>query len=111
MTDSDLPRILSQTQAQSVGAQVFSMSWPESVQRPSATPAHLGGGHPPPGSTSQYTRRRHEGVVPPPGAIDGQPGQPGVPAQGLSYVPMPPGPTVVQLPLFDSLMAILRVRI
>ncbi|KAF8556599.1 hypothetical protein OG21DRAFT_1482945 [Imleria badia] len=85
---------------------------PESLyddqRRPPTAPAHLGGGDPPPGSTSWYSRRRPEGVVPPPGAIDGQPRQPGAPAQGPGYVPMPPGPTVVQVPLFDTLMAILR---
>ncbi|KAF8555434.1 hypothetical protein OG21DRAFT_904057 [Imleria badia] len=79
------------------------------TQRPPAAPAHLGGGDPPPGSTSLYTQHRPEGVVLPPGSIDSQPGQRGAPSQCLRYVPMPPGPVVVQLPLlFDTLMAKLR---
>ncbi|KAG1819267.1 uncharacterized protein BJ212DRAFT_82906 [Suillus subaureus] len=39
--------------------------------------------------------------MPPPPVIPGQQG-------GCQYVPMPPGPTVVQLPFFDTLMNILR---
>ncbi|KAF8555444.1 hypothetical protein OG21DRAFT_904527 [Imleria badia] len=89
---------------------------PESLydERPPAAPAHLRGGDSPSGSTGWYTQRRpdSEGVMPPPGVIDGQPCQPGASAQGPAYAPMPPGPTVVQLPLlFDTLVAILRVRV
>ncbi|KAG6380162.1 hypothetical protein JVT61DRAFT_8251 [Boletus reticuloceps] len=76
--------------------------------RPGTAPGTVGGREPPPGPTSWYRRRPEGGIVPPPGAIDGQPGRPGAQAQGPAYVPMPPGPTVVQLPLFDTLMAILR---
>ncbi|KAF8128709.1 hypothetical protein EV363DRAFT_412554 [Boletus edulis] len=79
--------------------------------RPGTAPGTVGGREPPPGSTSWYRRRPEGGIVSPPGAIDGQPGRPGAQAQGPAYVPMPPGPTVVQLPLFDTLMAILRVSI
>ncbi|KAF8414521.1 hypothetical protein L210DRAFT_3658994 [Boletus edulis BED1] len=78
---------------------------------PGTAPGTVGGREPPPGSTSWYQRRPKGGIVPPPGAIDGQSGQPGAQTQGPAYVPMPPGPTVVQLPLFDMLMAILQVSI
>ncbi|KAG9313810.1 hypothetical protein JVU11DRAFT_6171 [Chiua virens] len=70
--------------------------------RPPSAPAHLGPGSPPRGSSSWYNPPRQGVVVPPPGLVDDQQGQ------GQGYVPMPPGPTVVQLPLFDTLMAILR---
>ncbi|KAH0831167.1 hypothetical protein J3R83DRAFT_13743 [Lanmaoa asiatica] len=82
---------------------------PDSLYDRSPTaPPNLGGVDPPHGSFSWYRRRPEGGVVPPPGVIGGQPRQPGDQAQGPAYVPMPPGPTVVQLPLFDTLMAILR---
>ncbi|EGO01064.1 hypothetical protein SERLA73DRAFT_151625 [Serpula lacrymans var. lacrymans S7.3] len=79
---------------------------PPPARAPSA-PANFDNADDPRVSASWYRERPSGpgGIVPPPGAFDGQPGtQPG----GLAYVPMPAGPTVVQVPLFDTLMEILR---
>ncbi|KAF9224785.1 hypothetical protein BS17DRAFT_731403 [Gyrodon lividus] len=83
---------------------------PQSLHdRPPSAPSMLGGVDEPRASASWYRRpRAGPGVVPPPGAIDDRVQQPGTRPQDPTYVPMPPGPTVVQLPLFDTLMAILR---
>ncbi|KAH7882953.1 hypothetical protein F5I97DRAFT_157718 [Phlebopus sp. FC_14] len=51
--------------------------------------------------------RAVQGVFPPPGVVDGPPPS-GAQQAHPAYIPMPPGPTVVQMPLFDTLMTILR---
>ncbi|KAG1853672.1 hypothetical protein F4604DRAFT_1933098 [Suillus subluteus] len=56
---------------------------------------------PPPGKFSNPRPPRRPTMPPP---VPGMPPQPVIPGQqgGRRYVPMPPGPTVVQLPLFDT---------
>ncbi|KAG1873070.1 hypothetical protein DFJ58DRAFT_409903 [Suillus subalutaceus] len=73
--------------------------WPG--RAPSA-PADLGGHDDTREPQTWYRPPRSQGL--------GMPPQPVIPGQqgGRQYVPMPPGPTVVQLPLFDTLMNILR---
>ncbi|KAG2347113.1 hypothetical protein BDR05DRAFT_987725 [Suillus weaverae] len=70
--------------------------------RPPSAPAHLGSNNDIREPQTWYRPPRIQGLgMPPPPIIPGQQG-------GRQYVPMPPGPTVVQLPLFDTLMNILR---
>ncbi|KII91823.1 hypothetical protein PLICRDRAFT_38680 [Plicaturopsis crispa FD-325 SS-3] len=89
---------------------------PSRSRRAPSAPPDLGAGEREEGP-SWYRRRRDErpeqtmgnipggpGVVPPPGSF--HPAGPAGP--GPSFVPMPPGPTVVQVPLFDQMMLILR---
>ncbi|KAG1865783.1 hypothetical protein DFJ58DRAFT_743143 [Suillus subalutaceus] len=70
--------------------------------RPPSAPQHLGRNDDTHEPQTWYRPPRLPGLgMPPPPVIPGQQG-------GRQYVPMPPGPTVVQSPLSDTLMNILR---
>ncbi|KAH7925361.1 hypothetical protein BV22DRAFT_1119610 [Leucogyrophana mollusca] len=80
------------------------------LDRPPTAPTGFGGSEDPRNLQSWYHPRRgtSRGPAPPPGTF-GPAGQASVAADGgRTYVPMPPGPTVVQPPWFDTLMAILQ---